>query len=110
MQSKNGKYVPEYYSFDVKQLEVSDTFPRKITALTITGKSMQGGYHEDTIFEWAEKIVQPTKATPKQIEILLKAYTGDLLTKLLEKNNISKIEDLPASKASEIITKLGARK
>lgn len=58
----------------------------------------------------SEEPAQPTKATPKQIEILLKAYTGDLLAKLLEKNNISKIEDLPASKASEIITKLGARK
>ena len=58
----------------------------------------------------SEDTPQPTTATPKQIEILLKAYTGDLLTKLLEKNNISKIEDLPASKASEIITKLGARK
>lgn len=58
----------------------------------------------------SEDPAQPTTATPKQIEILLKAYKGDLLTKLLEKNNISKIEDLPASKASEIITKLGARK
>lgn len=52
---RNGKYVPEYYSFDVVRLEVSDEFPRRITALTITGKSMQGGYHEDCIFEWEEK-------------------------------------------------------
>lgn len=53
---KNGKYVPEYYSFDVVRLDVSDELPRRITALTIIGKSMQGGkYHEDCIFEWSEK-------------------------------------------------------
>lgn len=52
---RNGKYAPEYYSFDVVRLEVTDEFPRRITALTITGKSMQGGYHEDCIFEWVDK-------------------------------------------------------
>lgn len=50
------------------------------------------------------------KASPKQIEILAKTYTGDNLTKLLEKNGIEKLEDLPMSKASEIITKLGGKK
>ena len=49
-------------------------------------------------------------ASPKQIEILLKAYTGDNLTKLLQVNNITKIEDLPQAKASELITKLYAKK
>lgn len=52
---KYGKYVPEYYSFDVVRLDVTDEAPRRITALTITGKSMQGGYHEDCIFEWTDK-------------------------------------------------------
>lgn len=56
---RNGKYAPEYYSFDVVRLEVSDELPRRITALTITGKSMQGGYHEDCIFEWAELKLPP---------------------------------------------------
>lgn len=50
------------------------------------------------------------KASPKQIEILAKTYTGDNLTKLLEVNGISKLEDLPMSKASEIIGKLGGKK
>ena len=52
---RNGKYVPEYYTFDVVRLEVSDELPRRITALTIIGKSMQGGYHEDCVFEWSDK-------------------------------------------------------
>ena len=46
------------------------------------------------------------KATPKQIEVLKKTYTGDNLTKLLEANKITAIEELPMSKASEIIGKL----
>ena len=49
-------------------------------------------------------------ASPKQIEILSKAYTGDNLAKLLQLNNITKIEDLPQTKASELITKLYAKK
>ena len=49
---------------------------------------------------------QETKVTPKQIEILNKYYQGDTLTKLLEMNKISKIEDLSMAKASELITKL----
>ncbi len=46
------------------------------------------------------------KATPKQIEILLGVYKDDNLTKLLKANNIKKIEDLPMTKASELIGKL----
>ena len=46
------------------------------------------------------------KASPKQIEVLKKTYTGENLTKLLEANNITAIEELPMAKASEIIGKL----
>lgn len=46
------------------------------------------------------------KATPKQVEMLKKYYTGDNLTKLLEANNIGSIEEISLSKASEIIGKL----
>lgn len=46
------------------------------------------------------------KVTPAQLEILKKTYTGDNLTKLLALNNISKIEDLSLTKASELISKL----
>lgn len=46
------------------------------------------------------------KATAKQLEIIAKRYTGENLTKLLTMNNIERLEDLPISKASEIISKL----
>jgi hypothetical protein len=46
------------------------------------------------------------KASPKQVEILMKSYTSDNLKKLLEVNGIEKLEDLPMSKASELIGKI----
>lgn len=46
------------------------------------------------------------KATPKQIEFLASKYEGDNLTKLLEANNIEKLEDMPMSKASDLISKI----
>ena len=120
LSKRNGKevYVPEYYTYDVVKMEVSDDIPRRITALTIVGKSMEGGYHEDVIFDWSDKstnrnqsqpIAEPKaepKATPKQIEILLSVYKGEKLQKLLEANSITAIEDISLAKASELIGKL----
>lgn len=51
------------------------------------------------------------KASPKQIEVLKRAYTGENLAKLLEVNGITKLEDISLEKASELIGKLkGASK
>lgn len=50
--------------------------------------------------------VRERKASPKQLAILEKAYTGENLTKLLELNNIDKLADMPMKKASELIGKL----
>lgn len=110
---KGDRYVPEYYSFDVVRLEVSDELPRRITALTITGKSMQGGYHEDCIFDWVDK--QPKqdeakqkaepKATDKQIELLVNLYSNDELNKWLEYAKVTKICDLTIAQASALISK-----
>lgn len=45
------------------------------------------------------------KASPRQIVLLSKIYTGENLEKLLKMNNIEKLEDMPMSKASELISK-----
>ena len=50
------------------------------------------------------------KASPKQIELLSKYYQGENLTKLLEANNIERLEDMSINKASEILSKLFAKK
>lgn len=50
------------------------------------------------------------KASPKQIELLSKYYQGENLTKLLEVNNLEKLEDMSINKASEILSKLFKKK
>lgn len=55
--------------------------------------SPEQGYKKDEI-----------KATPKQIEMLNKYYVGENLTKLLETNNVEKLEDLTMKKASDLIS------
>ena len=75
------------------------------------GEDLPEDEQADTGKKTAQSGTQPAKpASPKQIEILSKAYTGDNLTKLLQVNGITKIEDLPQTKASELITKLYAKK
>ena len=54
----------------------------------------------------AEQEKPERKATPEQIKILNEKYKGENLKKLLEKNNLEKIEDMPMKKASELIEKL----
>lgn len=46
------------------------------------------------------------RATPKQVEMLAKYYTGENLAKLLEKNGLEKLEDISIKKASELIEKI----
>ena len=46
------------------------------------------------------------KASPKQVELLAKYYTGESLTKLLAACGVQAIEEIPMSKASELIGKL----
>lgn len=48
-------------------------------------------------------------ASPKQVEILAKVYTGDNLAKLLAANKVERLEDIPMTKASELIQKLAQR-
>lgn len=56
----------------------------------------------------AEKMNTKTerKASPKQVEILTRRYVGENLQKLLSLNGVEKIEDLPMSKASDLIGRL----
>lgn len=49
------------------------------------------------------------KASPKQVEILKRTYTGENLAKLLAANQIARLEDMPMTKASELIGKLSKR-
>lgn len=50
------------------------------------------------------------KISPKQIELIQKYYQGENLTKLLEVNNLERLEDMSINKASEILSKLFTKK
>lgn len=67
---RNGKdvWVPEFYAFDVVEMEVSDEMPRRITALTINGKTMVGGYHEIEVFSWKDNKA-PKEDKPDKLHI-----------------------------------------
>lgn len=54
----------------------------------------------------ATKKAGDIKIQPTQIEILNKYYVGENMDKLLKANGLSKLEDMPMVKASEIIKKL----
>ena len=54
----------------------------------------------------SQTIVEPLKATPEQVERLAKCYTGENLAKLLQANNIARIEDMPYIKAALICKQL----
>lgn len=47
--------------------------------------------------------VEEKKASEAQVSMLRRFYMGDNLTKLLQKNNIEKLEDISAKKAYELI-------
>lgn len=66
--------------------------------------SPENGYKKDT------KQVGSAKISPKQIELIQKYYQGENLTKLLEVNNLENLEDMSINKASEILSKLFAKK
>lgn len=85
--SRNGRevWLPEYYDYDVTRLEVSDDFPRRITALTIIGKSLVNGYHEDLVFDWNDKSSKPSPK--KQEEPKNKQPKAKARQKLIDKLN-----------------------
>lgn len=74
------------------------TYARRYSLLMAFGLAT-----EDDDAQGLTKDKEDPKATPKQIEILKKNYVGDNLKKLLEANNIEKIEDISMKKASELI-------
>ena len=77
------------------------TYARRYSLLMAFGLATE----DDDAQSLNKKMKEEAKATPKQIELLLKIYKDDNLSKLLEINKIQKIEDITMKKASELISK-----
>ena len=80
------------------------TYARRYSLLMAFGLATEDDDAQSLSVEKSDK-----KATPKQIEILEKYYTGENLDKLLEVNKIEKLEDISLTKASELIGKLSQK-
>jgi len=80
------------------------TYARRYSLLMAFGLATEDDDAQSLTTEKEEK-----KATPKQVEVLQKYYTGENLDKLLKANNVEKIEDITMTKASELIGQLNKK-
>ena len=92
----------KYYLANTFMVATGDD-PEKTVTKSKPEKKQTNGQGKPTVQE-------TKKASPKQVELLAKAYTGENLTKLLEANKIEKLEDISMTKASELLTKIYANK
>lgn len=98
-----GKYRPEYYEFEVTKLDISED--KKIIGLTIIGKSIKGGYHEDTIFDFSKgkkpTIIKQEMATKTQIKEIRDLEVN--IDNVFKRFNIASLEELTKEQAHFII-------
>lgn len=87
----------------VQEYGSSLTYCRRYSLLMALGLATE----DDDAQSITEK--EDKKATPKQVEVLKKYYTGENLDKLLASNNLEKIENISMTKASELIGQLNKK-
>lgn len=80
------------------------TYARRYSLLMAFGLATEDDDAQSLSTEKEDK-----KATPKQVEVLKKYYTGENLDKLLKANELEKIEDISMTKASELIGQLNKK-
>ena len=80
------------------------TYARRYSLLMAFGLATEDDGAQSLSTEKGDK-----KATPKQVEVLKKYYTGENLDKLLKTNGLEKIEDISMTKASELIGQLNKK-
>lgn len=80
------------------------TYARRYSLLMAFGLATEDDDAQSLSTEKEDK-----KATPKQVEVLKKYYTGENLDKLLKANELEKLEDISMIKASELIGQLNKK-
>lgn len=116
---KYNKELDEYVDVksmqDIQYLGALNTYYKRylyLNAFGITdGEVIDSMNNEEMTTETKTTTKKQVKtASPKQVAMLLQAYTGDNLKKLLEVNKIEKIEDMPMAKASQLISAIMEKK
>ena len=107
--SKTGEVRQVKSMQDIQYLGALNTYYKRylyLNAFGITDGEVIDSMNNEELDTKPVKKTAYAKVTPKQLEILNKTYTGENLTKLLEANKIAKLEDLPITKANELIKKI----
>ena len=111
---KTDEYKTVKSMQDIQYLGALNTYYNKylyLNAFGITDGEVIDSMNNDELDAKTEKKAKKSyKATEAQLKILRPIYTGANLTKLLTANKISKLEDLPIGKASELIKALNDKK
>ncbi len=107
-----GRQIASAHGSETKR-DFGDFFEKAETkavgrALAYAGYGTQYvGEELDVLIELCDRIVVlcggRVSGIVKQVELLARYYTGDKLGQLLAYNNVSRLEDLPMAKASELI-------
>ena len=108
LKDKEGNYIQVPSMQDIQYLGALNTYYKRylyINAFGITDGDVIDAMPLDDLNDKKKK-KEALKVSPKQIEILLQYYKDDNLKKLLDLNKIEKIEDLPMSKANELISSI----
>lgn len=82
------------------------TYARRYSLLMAFGLATEDNDASSLSRPKNENKISVEKASEKQVSILERTYKGDDLKKLLELNNIEKLEDITKNKASELISKI----
>lgn len=106
MEDNEGNFIQVPSMQDIQYLGSLNTYYKRylyLNAFGITDGEVIDAMDDSNIKNRKESKTTNLKASPKQIEIIAKRYVGKDLETLLTKNKIDKLEDLPATKANEIV-------
>ena len=109
MKNASNEYIQVPSMQDIQYLGALNTYYKRylyLNAFGITDGEVIDSMDNENLNVKTQSKSTYGKITPKQLEMLQKAYTGDNLKKLLEINNLEKLEDMSMKKASEIIGKI----
>ena len=81
------------------------TYARRYSLLMAFGLAT-----EDDNAQSLSRTTEEKKISKKQIAVLQSVYKNEMMDKLLQANNIEKIEDLSSKKASELIKKINDKR
>ncbi len=105
--TKNGEYSTSDEAYKMAVTDALGVACRNLGfGADVYWQNDKSKYTESETTTTGKQTAVAKKASPNQVKILAKNYTGENLAKLLEVNGVDKLEDIPMAKASELISKI----